>query len=187
MLPDGEIITVRANTCRQLPKTCEPPDDNISIGGTKHFRCEEVFFQPCFQSVSSQTVRSSLWARIHFQCAEVSSQPFSQRKPHVICFQSNMKMTLASSRNCTPNAMDLAYMCVKPQMRLYVCQALPFPKHQMRLHVCHQMRFICVSPNAFVCVSPNAFICVSPNVSVDATELASLAYLCSLRSFLSEH
>ena len=28
--------------------------------------------------------------------------------------------------------MDLAYMCVKPQMRLYVC-------HQMRLCVCHQM------------------------------------------------
>ena len=42
--------------------------------------------------------------------------------------------------------------------------------------------FICVSPNAFICVSPNAFICVSPNVSADATELASLAYLCSLRS-----
>ena len=33
--------------------------------------------------------------------------------------------------------MDLAYMCVKPQMRLYVC-------HQMRLHVCHQMRlYVC--------------------------------------------
>ena len=42
--------------------------------------------------------------------------------------------------------------------------------------------FICVSPNALKCVSPNAFICVSPNVSADATELASLAHLCSLRS-----
>ena len=31
--------------------------------------------------------------------------------------------------------MDLAYMCVKHQMRLYVC-------HQMRLHVCHQMRLL---------------------------------------------
>ena len=31
--------------------------------------------------------------------------------------------------------MDLAYMCVKPQMRLYVC-------HQMRLNVCHQMRLL---------------------------------------------
>ena len=27
--------------------------------------------------------------------------------------------------------MDLAYMCAKHQMRLYVCQALPPPKHQM--------------------------------------------------------
>ena len=43
--------------------------------------------------------------------------------------------------------------------------------------------FICVSPNAFICVSPNAFTCVSPNASAEsATELASLAYLCSLRS-----
>ena len=40
--------------------------------------------------------------------------------------------------------MDLAYMCVKHQMRLYVCQALPPPKHQMRLYVCHQMRlYVC--------------------------------------------
>ena len=62
-------------------------------------------------------------------------------------------------------AMDLAYMCVKPQMRLYVCQALPLPNtkcvymcvtkcvymcvtkcvymcHQMRLYVCHQMRLL---------------------------------------------
>ena len=69
--------------------------------------------------------------------------------------------------------MDLAYMCVKPQMRLYVCQALLLPNtkcvymcvtkclyvcHQMRLYVCHQMRLR------------------------NATELASLAYLCSLRS-----
>ena len=75
----------------------------------------------------------------------------------------------------TKFAMDLAYMCVKPQMRLHVCQALPPPKHQMRLYVCHQMPFICVSPNAFICVSPNAS-------AEFVTELASLAYLCSLRS-----
>ena len=71
------------------------------------------------------------------------------------------------------SSMDLAYMCVKPQMRLYVCQACPSQTPNA---------FICVSPNAFICVSPNAFICVSPNTSADATELASLAYLCSLRS-----
>ena len=59
-----------------------------------------------------------------------------------------------------------AFICVsgvappKHQMRLYVC-------HQMRLYVCHQMRLYAVSPNAF---------------AESATELASLAYLCSLRS-----
>ena len=61
--------------------------------------------------------------------------------------------------------MDLAHMCVKHQMRLHVYQAL--------LPRIHQMRFICVSPNAFICVSPNAS-------AEFATELASL--LCSLRS-----
>ena len=79
--------------------------------------------------------------------------------------------------------MDLAYMCVKPQMRLYVCQALP-PSQTPNAFICVSPNaFICVSPNAFICVSPNAFICVSPNASAEsATELASLAYLCSLRS-----
>ena len=38
--------------------------------------------------------------------------------------------------------MDLACMCVKHQMRLCVCQALPPRKHQMRLYVCHQMRLL---------------------------------------------
>ena len=77
--------------------------------------------------------------------------------------------------------MDLACMCVKPQMRLYVCQALPSPNTNAFICVSPNA-FICVSPNAFICVSPNAFLCVSPNVSADTTELASLAYFCSLRS-----
>ena len=62
----------------------------------------------------------------------------------------------------TPNA----FICVSPNA--FICVS--------------PNAFICVSPNAFICVSPNAFICVSPNASADATELASLAYLCSLRS-----
>ena len=41
-------------------------------------------------------------------------------------------------------------MCVKPQMRSNVCQALPLPNtkcvcnvcHQMRSFVCHQMRLL---------------------------------------------
>ena len=40
--------------------------------------------------------------------------------------------------------MDLAHMCVKPQMRLYVLSSVAPPKHQMRLYVCHQMRlYVC--------------------------------------------
>ena len=42
-------------------------------------------------------------------------------------------------------AMDHAYMCVKHQMRLYVC-------HQMRLYVCHQMRlYVCHQMRLYVC------------------------------------
>ena len=47
-----------------------------------------------------------------------------------------------------PRTMDLAYMCVKLQMRLYVCQALPLPNTKCV--------YMCVT-NAFMCVSPNAF------------------------------
>ena len=66
--------------------------------------------------------------------------------------------------------MDLAYMCVKPQMRSYVCHQMRlYVCHQMRLYVCHQMRLLCVSPNAFTCVSPNAF--------AEATQRSSLRSL----------
>ena len=43
-------------------------------------------------------------------------------------------------RRYTP-AMDLAYVCVKPQMRLYVCQTLPFPNTKC-VYMCHQMRLL---------------------------------------------
>ena len=78
--------------------------------------------------------------------------------------------------------MDLAYTCVKHQRRSYVCQGLATPRHQMRLYVSPNA-LIRVSPNALIRVSPNALIRVSPNAFTEsATELASLAYLCSLRS-----
>ena len=73
-------------------------------------------------------------------------------------------------------------MCVKPQMRLYVCQALPLPNtkcvhmcvtkcvcmcHQMCLYVCHQMR---------------SNVCHQMRLAESTTELTSLANFCSLRS-----
>ena len=79
----------------------------------------------------------------------------------LMAFLDDIWCVSSPERTAVDFTMDLAYMCVKPQMRLYVC-------HQMRLYVCQ---------------APNAFICVSPNASAEfATELASLAYLCSLRS-----
>ena len=52
-------------------------------------------------------------------------------------------------------------------MRLYVC-------HQMRLYVCHQMRL-------YVCHQMRLYVCHQMRL-MSPTELASLAYLCSLRS-----
>ena len=81
-------------------------------------------------------------------------------------------------------------ICVSSPKCVYMC-VRPCPSQTPNAFICVSPNaficvspnaFICVSPNAFICVSPNAFICVSPNVSADATELASLAYLCSLRS-----
>ena len=60
------------------------------------------------------------------------------------------------------------YVCQEPKALFSCVKALPLsPKQQMRL--------LRVSPNAFFRVSPNAF-------TQSETELASLAYLCSLRS-----
>ena len=66
-----------------------------------------------------------------------------------------------------------AYTCVR---------ALP-PKTPNAFIRVSPNAFTRVSPNAFTRVSPNALIRVSPNASTEsATDLASLAYLCSLRS-----
>ena len=66
------------------------------------------------------------------------------------------------------------------------------PAHRAVAKGCHGPRsYVCQAPNTFLYVcqalppiqTPNAFICVSPNASAEsATELASLAHLCSLRS-----
>ena len=74
-------------------------------------------------------------------------------------------------------------ICVSSPKCVYMC-VRRCPSQTPNAFICVSPNaFICVSPNAFICVSPNAFICVSPNVSAESTtELASLAYLCSLRS-----
>ena len=74
------------------------------------------------------------------------------------------------------------YVCQAPNA--FICVSGVAPLQTPNAFICVSPNaFICVSPNAFICVSPNAFICVSPNASAEsATELASLAYLCSLRS-----
>ena len=50
-------------------------------------------------------------------------------------------------------AMDLAYMCVKPQMRLYVCQALPLPNTKCV--------YMCVTKCVYMCVTKCAYTCVT--------------------------
>ena len=115
--------------------------------------------------------------------------PAAPSRPRRTCCEKFHPGLVVANVDCP---MDLAYMCVKPQMRLYVCQALPLPNTNAftcvspNAFICVSPNaFICVSPNAFICVSPNAFLCVSPNASAEsATELASLADLCSLRSHI---
>ena len=55
--------------------------------------------------------------------------------------------------NISISAMDLAYMCVKPQMRLYVCQALPLPNTKC---VC-----MCVTKCVYMCVTKCVYMCVT--------------------------
>ena len=97
-----------------------------------------------------------------------------------------------SLRPTLPSDLQLSQENEAHGPRLYVCQApnaficvsgvVPSQTPNAFTSVSPNA-FICVSPNAFICVSPNAFICVSPNASAEfVTELASLAYLCSLRS-----
>ena len=83
-------------------------------------------------------------------------------------------------------------ICVPSTKCVYMCVRNPPPLQTPNAFICvSQNAFICLLPNAFIRVSPNAFICVSPNAftrvspnepAESATKLASLFYLCSLRS-----
>ena len=70
--------------------------------------------------------------------------------------------------------MDLAYMCVKPQMRLYVCQALP-----LRNTKCVYM---CVTKCVYMCVTKCVYMCVTKCVHMCVTNGARFARLPLLAS-----
>ena len=58
-------------------------------------------------------------------------------------------------------AMDLAYMCVKPQMRLYVCQALPLPNTKCVYMCVTKCVYMCVTKCVYMCVTKCAYMCVT--------------------------
>ena len=83
-------------------------------------------------------------------------------------------------------AMDLAYMCVKHQMRLYVCQALSPPKHQMRLYVCHQMRlYVCHQMRLYVCHQMRLYVCHQMCLLTQRNSLRSLTFARFARTFFN--
>ena len=91
-------------------------------------------------------------------------------------------------------SMDLAYMCVKPQMRLYVCQALRLPNtkcvymwcHQMRLYVCHQMRlYVCHQMRLYVCHQMRLYVCHQMCLLTRRSSLRSLTFARFARTFFN--
>ena len=73
--------------------------------------------------------------------------------------------------------MDLAYMCVKHQMRLYVC-------HQMRLYVCHQMRsYVCHQIRLYVCHQIRLYVCHQMRLLTQRSSLRSLTFARFARTF----
>ena len=86
-----------------------------------------------------------------------------------VCRANHFYRAANDQKGCTIpgiDAMDLAYMCVKPQMRLYVCQALPLPNTKCV--------YMCVTKCVYMCVTKCVYVCVTKCVC-NATELASLA------------
>ena len=111
---------------------------------------------------------ASSWSLVPDEHLAFSRLPWTS----LICV-SSPKCVYMCVKRC-PSQTPNAFICVSPNA--FICVS-------PNAFICVSPNaFICVSPNAFICVSPNAFICVSPNAFADATELASLAYLCSLRS-----
>ena len=121
----------------------------------------------------------------------ITSQIEKQPAHHA---RSNTNVHLATHAenyaHCVNCAMDLAYMCVKPQMRLYVCQALPLPNTKCVYMCVTKCVYMCVTKCVHMCVTKwRLYVChqmrlyVCPNAYAEsATELASLAFFCSLRS-----
>ena len=61
-------------------------------------------------------------------------------------------------------SMDLAYMCVKPQLRLYVCQALPLPNTKCIYMCVTKCVCMCVTKCVCMCVTKCVNMCVTKNV-----------------------
>ena len=78
---------------------------------------------------------SSTEEPIHSSTVEKSERRTQDQDQRCQSGQSAKNSVIFSGGDISKNSMDLAYMCVKHQMRSNVC-------HQMRLYVCHQMRLL---------------------------------------------
>ena len=127
---------------------------------------ERFFFKfvfPCFFGDFGH-----LWPKLFFILFLI--KPFNPKKilPNgAVLFMSCW--TLCGNPRCVVVGCGVIFVhvCVRPQMRKYVCQALPLTNTKC------------------VCVSPNAFVCVSPNVSADGVHFARLPSLASLAHFFN--
>ena len=68
------------------------------------------------------------------------------------------------------NPMDLAYMCVKPQMRLYVCQTLPLPNTKCVYMCVTKCVYMCVTKCVYMCVTKCVYMCVTKCVYMCVTK-----------------
>ena len=81
-------------------------------------------------------------------------------------------------------AMDLAYMCVKPQMRLYVCQALPLPNTKCVYMCVTKCVYMCVTKCVYMCVTKCVYMCVTKCVHMCVTKCVHMCVTNSQRSSL---
>ena len=80
--------------------------------------------------------------------------------------------------------MDLAYMCVKPQMRLYVCQALPLPNTKCVYMCVTKCVYMCVTKCVYMCVTKCVYMCVTKCVYMCVTKCVHMCVTNSQRSSL---
>ena len=78
--------------------------------------------------------------------------------------------------------MDLAYMCVKPQMRLYVCQTLPLPNTKCVYMCVTKCVYMCVTKCVYMCVTKCVYMCVTKCVLHVCHQMCLLTQRSSLRS-----